>query len=110
MVMTFLQPAVFLLIGTAGYIYGPPSIIFNWVESWRPPPNPNPPTPPHPPLVRDSSLILPTDALPSPSPALATPPPHPVSAPAVLLRPWREAFEHNVMPISKLIFPEGMLV
>ena len=36
MVMTFLQPAVFLLIGTAGYIYGPPSIIFNWDESWRP--------------------------------------------------------------------------
>jgi TBCC domain-containing protein 1 len=50
-----------------------------------------------------------SDAAPSPSLAPATPPAPATSSPAALLRPQREAFEHGLLPIPKLIFPEGML-
>jgi TBCC domain-containing protein 1 len=50
-----------------------------------------------------------SNAAPSPSLAPATPPAPATSSPAALLRPQREAFEHGLLPIPKLIFPEGML-
>ncbi|CAL4970825.1 unnamed protein product [Urochloa decumbens] len=57
--------------------------------------------------MADEILDPPPDASPSPSPAPATPPPP--TTPAALLRPRREAFEHGLLPIPKLIFPEGTL-
>jgi TBCC domain-containing protein 1 len=59
--------------------------------------------------MADEALDQPPDAAPSPSLAPATPPAPATSSPAALLRPRREAFEHGLLPIPKLIFPEGML-
>lgn len=45
-------------------------------------------------------------------PPAAPPPeaaPSPAAPPLALLRPRREAFEHGLLPIPKLIFPEGTL-
>uniref|UniRef100_A0A0D9VDA8 TBCC domain-containing protein 1 n=1 Tax=Leersia perrieri TaxID=77586 RepID=A0A0D9VDA8_9ORYZ len=56
--------------------------------------DPPPPAPEPPPQPAAAAAA----AAPSPSP---TPPP--------LLRPRREAFEHGLLPIPKLIFPEGTL-
>lgn len=44
----------------------------------------------------------------SSAPALA-PDPAPAPATAPALRPRREAFEHGLLPIPKLVFPEGTL-
>ncbi|KAL6888336.1 hypothetical protein ACP4OV_009362 [Aristida adscensionis] len=46
---------------------------------------------------------------PPPPPASAAPPPTPAAAGAALLRPRREAFEHGLLPIPKLVLPEGTL-
>nr|CAB3449208.1 unnamed protein product [Digitaria exilis] len=59
--------------------------------------------------MADETLDPPPDAAPFPSPAPTTPPAPPTTAPAALLRPRREAFEHGLLPIPKLIFPEGTL-
>jgi TBCC domain-containing protein 1 len=60
--------------------------------------------------MADETLDPPPDAAPSPSPAPATPPPPAaITTPAALLRPRRVAFEHGLLPIPKLIFPEGTL-
>ncbi|AQK60083.1 Tubulin binding cofactor C domain-containing protein [Zea mays] len=57
--------------------------------------------------MADEALDQPPDATPSPTPA--TPPVPATPSPTVLLRPRREAFEHGLLPIPKLIFPEGTL-
>jgi hypothetical protein len=57
--------------------------------------------------MADEALDQPPDASPSPTPA--TPPVPATPSPAALLRPRREAFEHGLLPIPKLIFPEGTL-
>jgi TBCC domain-containing protein 1 len=53
--------------------------------------------------MADEALDQPPDAAPPPTPVTPL-------APAALLRPQREAFEHRLLPIPKLIFPEGTLV
>ncbi|KAJ1278353.1 hypothetical protein BS78_04G073200 [Paspalum vaginatum] len=59
--------------------------------------------------MADETLDPPPDAAPSPSPAPETTPPPATPSPAALLRPRRVAFEHGLLPIPKLIFPEGTL-
>ncbi|TVU32923.1 hypothetical protein EJB05_24688 [Eragrostis curvula] len=57
--------------------------------------------------MADEPLDPPAATAPETPPApAATPAPAP---PSVLLRPRREAFEHGLLPIPKLIFPEGTL-
>ncbi|CAO2044924.1 unnamed protein product [Urochloa humidicola] len=56
--------------------------------------------------MADETLDPPPDASPTPA---TPPPPATAPAPAALLRPRREAFEHGLLPIPKLIFPEGTL-
>ncbi|KAK3156263.1 hypothetical protein QOZ80_2AG0104930 [Eleusine coracana subsp. coracana] len=48
----------------------------------------------------------PLDPPAAPPPEMA---PSPAAPPPALLRPRREAFEHGLLPIPKLIFPEGTL-
>uniref|UniRef100_A0A0D9YNP3 TBCC domain-containing protein 1 n=1 Tax=Oryza glumipatula TaxID=40148 RepID=A0A0D9YNP3_9ORYZ len=56
----------------------------------------------------DDPLDPPPEPQPQTPPAVAAASPSP-SPPPLLLRPRREAFEHGLLPIPKLIFPEGTL-